>query len=173
MSSAFYPPPLLEPEQLQIQPCRSGDPDRRSVRSGPLRRWTYLRRGSSRLLGTDSGHSASAGIISRCGAAWHRIVASVLAPDRHVIAYDAEGNGRACRLLWTLAALGHLRLSLLNGGIHAWDFAGPLEAESRLPTASAYQTQFVDPPVVVADRAYILKRLGQPDLALVDARTPG
>jgi thiosulfate/3-mercaptopyruvate sulfurtransferase len=30
-----------------------------------------------------------------------------LTPKRHVVAYDDEGNGRAGRLLWTLAVLGH------------------------------------------------------------------
>jgi thiosulfate/3-mercaptopyruvate sulfurtransferase len=96
-----------------------------------------------------------------------------LTSARRVIAYDEEGNGRAGRLLWTLAALGHERVSLLNGGIHAWDAAaGPLEARFRPPSRSSYQAGFADPPMVVADRDYILARLGQPDLALLDTRTP-
>ncbi len=96
-----------------------------------------------------------------------------LTSARRVIAYDEEGNGRAGRLLWTLAALGHERVSLLNGGIHAWDAAaGPLEARFRHPSRSSYQAGFADPPMVVADRDYILARLGQPDLALLDTRTP-
>jgi len=37
----------------------------------------------------------------------------------HVVAYDDEGGGRAARLLWTLAVLGHERMSLLDGGLHA------------------------------------------------------
>ena len=43
-----------------------------------------------------------------------------LAPDRHVVACDNEGCGRSSRLLWTLAAIGHDNISLLNGGMHAW-----------------------------------------------------
>ena len=173
MSSAFYPPLLLEPEQLQssladpaILIVDLSDPGRYAA--GHIPGAVHLDY-SKLILGIPPApgllpDAAQLGVVlSRIG----------LTPDRHVIAYDAEGNGRACRLLWTLAALGHLRLSLLNGGIHAWEAAGgPLEAGSRLPTASAYQAQFVDPPVAVADRAYILKRLGQPDLALVDTRTP-
>jgi thiosulfate/3-mercaptopyruvate sulfurtransferase len=96
-----------------------------------------------------------------------------LTTDRHVVAYDEEGNGRAGRLLWTLATLGHECVSLLNGGIHAWDAAaGPLEAQFRCPLRSAYQAHFADPPTAVADRKYILGRLGRRDLALLDTRTP-
>lgn len=96
-----------------------------------------------------------------------------LTAAQQVVAYDDEGNGRAGRLLWTLAALGHVHLSLLNGGIHAWNAAGgPLEQFCSQRSPSAYAAGFVEPPVVVADRDYILTRLGQPDLALLDARTP-
>ena len=41
-------------------------------------------------------------------------------PDTHVVAYDDEGNGKACRLLWTLDVVGHRNFSLLNGGLNAW-----------------------------------------------------
>jgi thiosulfate/3-mercaptopyruvate sulfurtransferase len=96
-----------------------------------------------------------------------------LTPDRQVVAYDDEGNGRAGRLLWTLATVGHERVSLLNGGIHAWEAAaGPLETRISQPSPSRYQARFADPPTAVADRDYILERLGQPDLALLDTRTP-
>jgi len=95
-----------------------------------------------------------------------------LTPDRHVIAYDEEGNGRAGRLLWTLAALGHERVSLLNGGIHAWDAAGgPLETSFRHPPHSDYRARITNPNVV-ADKDHVLARLGQPDTTLLDTRTP-
>jgi thiosulfate/3-mercaptopyruvate sulfurtransferase len=96
-----------------------------------------------------------------------------LTPERQVVAYDEEGNGRAGRLLWTLATLGHERVSLLNGGIHAWDASGgPLEAPFRHPSHRGYVARFVNPPVAVADRDYILARLGQPDVVFLDTRTP-
>ena len=95
-----------------------------------------------------------------------------LSPQRHVVAYDDEGNGRAGRLLWTLAALGHQRMSLLNGGLHAWEAArGPLELAIRRPDASRYLARF-DHPEAIADKRYILDRLHRPDLALLDTRTP-
>ena len=50
-----------------------------------------------------------------------------MTPQTHVVAYDDEGGGRACRFLWTLDAVGHTRYSLLNGGLHAWLDEGPAE----------------------------------------------
>lgn len=94
-----------------------------------------------------------------------------LTPERQVVAYDEEGNGRAGRLLWTLAVLGHEKVSLLNGGIHSWDVTGgALEAQFHHPERSTYQAQILN-PAAVANRDYILSRLGQPDLALLDTRT--
>jgi len=96
-----------------------------------------------------------------------------LTPDTHVIAYDDEGGGRASRLLWTLDALGHQHFSLLNGGLQAWVAGGyPLTQQGAQPAASAYQADFEDSEAV-ADKDYILSRLGQPDLALLDTRSPG
>lgn len=89
-----------------------------------------------------------------------------------VVAYDEEGNGRAGRLLWTLAVLGYERLAMLNGGIHAWDAAGGrLENRIRRPAPSFFQAQFRNLSAV-ADKDYILARLGQPGVALLDTRSP-
>jgi thiosulfate/3-mercaptopyruvate sulfurtransferase len=96
-----------------------------------------------------------------------------LTPDTFVVAYDDEGGGRAGRLLWTLDALGHRRFALLNGGIHAWAREGrPLDQGVVTPTPSHYAAHFEN-PAVVADEGAILARLGQPDLALLDTRSPG
>ncbi len=95
-----------------------------------------------------------------------------LTPERPVVAYNDEGNGRAARLLWTLAVLGHERLSLLNGGIDAWrDAGGSLETSARRPAPSAYAARVLNPDAM-ADRDFVLARLGQPDVALLDTRTP-
>ena len=96
-----------------------------------------------------------------------------LKPDSHVVAYDDEGGGRASRLLWTLDVLGQQYLSLLNGGLQAWYAAGyPLDQQAMLATPSQYRASFANPDAV-AEKDYILSRLGQPDLALLDTRSPG
>lgn len=94
-----------------------------------------------------------------------------LTPDRHVIAYDDEGGGKASRLLWTLDVIGHRRFSLLDGGIRAWRDAGlPVARGPSRSTPSRYAAAAGEGGR--ADKAYILERLDAPDFALVDARTP-
>lgn len=95
-----------------------------------------------------------------------------LTTERQVIAYDNQGSGRAARLLWTLATLGHPQAALLNGGLDAWVASGgSLETLNRRPARSAYWARFLS-PAAIADRDYLLTRLGQPDVALLDVRTP-
>ena len=172
MSSALNLPLLIEPESLQA--CLA-DPtvlivdlcDPASYTAGhipgaaPLG-YAHLVRVAPPAMGLLPTEEHLSEVLSRLG----------LTPERPVVAYDNEGNGRAGRLLWTLAVLGHERLSLLNGGLHAWEAAGgSLEAQNRRPVRSDYSAQFLN-PAAVADRDYILARLGQPDLALLDTRTP-
>lgn len=93
-----------------------------------------------------------------------------LTPERHVVAYDDEGGGRASRLLWTLEAMGHSRFSLLNGGLPAWALEQRgLTSEKKVHTHSHYRVQRRD--AVIADKNYILKHLGDPAVVLLDART--
>ncbi|MBA1146361.1 sulfurtransferase [Ectothiorhodospiraceae bacterium WFHF3C12] len=95
-----------------------------------------------------------------------------LTPENHVVAYDDEGNGRASRLLWTLDALGHEGLSLLNGGLHSWaEEDHPLEAGDVEPTPSKYQAKIRNDEVL-ADRDYVLQHLGDEGVAILDARSP-
>lgn len=173
MSSASNLPPLIEPEQLQpyladpavliVDLC---DPAHYAIGHIPGAvhlDYADLVRVEPPAMGLLPTEAWLSDVLSRLG----------LTPTRRVVAYDDEGNGRASRLLWTLATLGHGQASLLNGGFHAWEAAaGPLETRFRPPPPSAYQARFVDPPTVVADKDYILERLGQPDLALLDTRTP-
>lgn len=94
-----------------------------------------------------------------------------IARDDHVVAYDAEGGGKASRLLWTLDVMGHPRFSLLNGGLHAWlegDF--PLESseQQRAPTRYTVAQPNADASV---DKTWMLAHLEQGDLTIVDARS--
>jgi thiosulfate/3-mercaptopyruvate sulfurtransferase len=95
-----------------------------------------------------------------------------MSKEKHIVAYDGEGGGHASRLLWTLDALGHTRLSLLNGGIVAWQLdGGPLEKTPVQPKPGHYQARLSN-TAVVADKGYIISRLGENDFQPLDARTP-
>lgn len=94
-----------------------------------------------------------------------------MTPDTHVIAYDDEGGGKACRLLWTLEAAGHRHYSLLNGGLHAWaNERHPLDNRPTYPRPSDYQV--TRHGAAVADKEYILAHLQDPSVVLLDARSP-
>ena len=94
-----------------------------------------------------------------------------LTPDRHVVAYDDEGSGRASRLLWTLDVIGHSRYSLLNGGLHAWlNDRDPVSSGEVHRPRSQYTVKFRG--TAVADKNYIVSHLHDPNVVFVDTRTP-
>ncbi len=89
---------------------------------------------------------------------------------KRVIAYDDEGGGKACRLLWTLDCLGFDNYALLNGGLHSWAREGhKLTDAPTLPRPAHFQAGF--DPAPIADASYIKARLEDPEMALVDTRT--
>jgi len=93
-----------------------------------------------------------------------------LTPQRAVIAYDDEGNGRAGRLVWTLAALGHRDAAILDGGFARWEAEGlPVEVAAAAPSPSRYVARLSGD--AVADRDWILARLDDPGTVLLDTRS--
>ena len=101
----------------------------------------------------------------------HVLSALGLTPDTHVVTYDDEGGGRACRLLWTLEAAGHRRFSLLNGGLRTWANQNhEISTEITWPTAGHYEVNMDFDGV--ATRQYILDHLSDASVALLDVRSP-
>ena len=93
-----------------------------------------------------------------------------LEKSHHVVGYDDEGGGWAARLLWTLDVTGHPGARVLNGGIGAWKQSGyPLSVEVPAIAASVYTAGSPAGPLISRDE--ILSRLGEPSMALLDART--
>jgi thiosulfate/3-mercaptopyruvate sulfurtransferase len=93
-----------------------------------------------------------------------------IAPGQPVIAYDDDGNGRAGRLVWTLHAVGHDAAAIMDGGFAAWCDAGrAVEREAHPVTTSHYEVHARG--AVVADRAWLLAHLGDPDVVVVDTRS--
>lgn len=93
-----------------------------------------------------------------------------ISEDTHVIAYDDEGGGRACRLLWTLDCVGHHRYSLLNGGFYAWAHEGHATEQSiHFPTPVAREVQIHPGPV--ADQTFIRAHLDDAGTLILDARS--
>jgi len=91
--------------------------------------------------------------------------------DTHVVAYDDEGGGCASRFLWTLDYLGCQSFSLVNGGIHAWlDENLPVQSDQVAAPNNGNFTPMLNNSVV-AERDYILNRLDDKRIALLDARS--
>lgn len=95
-----------------------------------------------------------------------------LALDKHVVAYDAYGNGNASRLVWTLDVIDHPATSLLNGGFTAWKVEGhPIEnSPPKAMESTSYRVHLNGKSQ--ADKHYILSNLDNSDIGLLDARTP-
>lgn len=94
-----------------------------------------------------------------------------LTPDTHVVVYDDEGGGRACRFLWTLDVAGHKKFSLLNGGLQAWaNHGNAVSSAISYPTPADYKVQMNFEPV--ATRQYILDHLSDEKVMILDTRNP-
>ena len=94
-----------------------------------------------------------------------------LTEDKIVVAYDEEGGGKAARLLWTLDAMGHQHISLLNGGIIAW-LAEKCPLESTVNVANSEIAYPINEhEAVIARKDYILENLQNNSVALLDTRS--
>ena len=96
-----------------------------------------------------------------------------ITPDTTVVLYDDEGGLHAAWLFLVLDVLGHPRVSVLDGGSQRWRAGGGAWTKD-VPSAPAPRR--VPSPRVNADRvagaAFVRERLGESDVALVDARSP-
>lgn len=80
-----------------------------------------------------------------------------ITPAHSIVVYDDEGGAWAGRLIWTLHLLGFDKVSLLNGGIHAWLAKG-------LPTSDVAisATDFNNHSSDFTDTVDVSMRLQQP-----------
>ena len=91
--------------------------------------------------------------------------------DRHIVAYDDEGGGRAARLLWTLDVIGHQHYSLLNGGLIAWANEGrPLEPGSNQTTPTQEEIKYDESRFATLEE--IQNLLNDDEVLIYDARSP-
>ncbi|KAJ2655935.1 hypothetical protein IW148_005830 [Coemansia sp. RSA 1199] len=62
----------------------------------------------------------------------------------HVVVYDTAGVGPACRVFWTFRAMGHDKVSVLNGGLLAW-------------AALKYKTERGEPQTAHVEKKYVAR----------------
>ena len=85
-----------------------------------------------------------------------------------VVAYDHGGAGGAARLWWLLRHFGHDDVAVLGGGFESW--LGPVRGGEEKLEPAAFVPRHRDADTMDADE--LSRRLGEPGLVVVDARTP-
>jgi thiosulfate/3-mercaptopyruvate sulfurtransferase len=97
--------------------------------------------------------------------------AAALEEGMTAVLYDNLGMMNAASMLWTLEYVGHEDVRLLDGGWNAWVDAG-LESSSEVPQLgrSNYPIELQDDRIDTAEE--VLARLGNPQVTIVDARSP-
>lgn len=90
-----------------------------------------------------------------------------------LIIYDDEAGCNAARLWWVLQAHGYDRIRLLNGGVQAWTEAGQdMTTELPTPVPATFRFPETGNPGSGIQASELLARLGEPDLVILDTRTP-
>jgi len=94
-----------------------------------------------------------------------------ITPETTVVIYDDLGMMSAARLSWTLEYVGHRDARVVNGGWNAWVAQGrPVTAE--VPQVMPGTYPITPDPSKLANADYILERLEDPSVVLMDARSP-
>ncbi len=92
--------------------------------------------------------------------------------DTTIILYGDKNNWFATYAFWLFKLYGVERVKILNGGRAKWVAEGrPLSTERPSYPRQTFRAKGPDPSIR-AFRDQILGRLGKPDLALVDVRSP-
>lgn len=92
-----------------------------------------------------------------------------IGPDDHVVVYDTLGLFSAARGWWTFRAMGHARVSVLDGGLPAWRAAGgALETGPARRAATVYRA--TPDPALVRDAASVRAALSSGAADVLDAR---
>ncbi|MBW3634281.1 MAG: sulfurtransferase [Chloroflexi bacterium] len=106
----------------------------------------------------------------------HRFAALGVTPKSTVVTYDGE-TLFATRPWWVLRYLGHEDARVLNGGLAAWEQAGGVIATDVAP-ATPPAAPATEPfpatsrPEVLAQLEEVRASLDDPNVVIVDARTP-
>lgn len=94
-----------------------------------------------------------------------------LTPEMTVVVYDNLGMMTSARMFWTLEYVGHDDVRVLNGGWNAWEMA-ELKTTGEVPELEQTEYPIDLEPNKLVDAGQVLERLDDPDVIIVDARSP-
>ncbi len=91
--------------------------------------------------------------------------------ESFVVLYDENVQDYSTLFFWTLDALNHKKMAVLNGGISKWAKEGlPVSTEETKLPPTKYTAQF--DPSKVATLEDVKKSLGKKEVVLMDTRAP-
>lgn len=100
-----------------------------------------------------------------------RLQALGLRNGQQAVVMERQGASQCGRLWWMLKWCGHEAVAVLDGGLAAWQAAGGALASGPSPAVAALQRFELKPSLVsVLGAQDIARRLGHPDLTVIDAR---
>ncbi len=92
--------------------------------------------------------------------------------ERRVVFYDNITGTLAARGLWIMDYIFHANAMVLDGGLSAWSRKGyPLEKEPTRPSPVNEEYAYRFNRDVLATYRYVLERMGNPNVRIVDARS--
>jgi len=99
-----------------------------------------------------------------------RLEEAGLSNGQQVVAYDASGGYYAARLWWMLRWMGHDCAAVLDGGWDAWVGDGQISTPELPSVASSVFRPA--PRALSVDASDVENAIGNPDVLIVDARSP-
>lgn len=91
-------------------------------------------------------------------------------PGLDIVAYDAQGGAFAARLWWLMRYFGHDVVSLLDGGLPAWEAAGGRLVSGEENVEAATATRLRPDAAQVMDAGAVAAGLASGRIVLIDAR---
>lgn len=92
--------------------------------------------------------------------------------DLHVVIYDTIGTTGAARVWWTFRAMGHAKVSVMDGGLPKWMEEGR-QVVSELPNITAKQKSAKLNSSLVRSLKQMLDNIDSGQEVVVDARSAG
>ncbi len=92
--------------------------------------------------------------------------------DQHLIIYDSNGFFASARVWWMFRAMGHDKVSVLDGGLDAW-IAAEGSATSEVPSPVPATFSAKPKPDLVRDMSAMQDHIERGDISILDARAQG
>lgn len=164
--------PLLNPEQLQPL-LQQADVRLIDIRDPKAFEAGHIARAANAPYGKWRGPATNPGELPDQAKLVALVQSLGLTPATHAIVIssgaDATDFGATARVYWTLKSLGLQELSIVNGGMKAWEGAGKPLAKTRTPIApSSYAPTF--DASWLATQQDVGRHLDLSNAALVDSR---